>query len=428
MVNRSVFWKAACTVSAAMVGIGCLGMALSVGQPSVAAADGEAATEGRIAQPTPNLSWEKWYSQYPDQVDSFFDGADEVEGDGKVHSHALLYATVPESGDVNHSGGAVHNPAMGTGIRCFSCKSTLATQIVDEKGYAGMNEAWADYEDQIDWWDCGLCHTDGVPGAELAYGGATGQLFSSSLLDTLPAEQAVCGQCHNIVGAQYVSPFMMPDLQEKLASGEVSIDDVDPYRYGIDPDAIMKAMLEDGYQMSVDEATGIATFSSNHPEVELFQGSVHEQLGMSCISCHMPQKTNEEGETYTSHNASSTPFENEEALEYCLTCHADQGVEDTAGMKQVILDAQADHRGLEETIEAKQAELYAAISQAVADGSVDEEVLDQVRETYTRATWWVKYADGWAEIKGAKVAHNPELSRQYVVEATQMVEDALELL
>lgn len=374
--------------------------------------EGQATEVARTALTTPNTSWENWWFEYPDQVDSFFDGMDEVESDGKVHSHALLYANVT-------LGNASSVATFGTA--CASCKATVVTDLYDEMGADAFSQPWDEYEDQIDWWGCDLCHEDGVPGAGLTYGAAVANVFGTTLLDNVDPKVAACGQCHNFMGATYGRGVLM----EKIQSGEVSVDDVDPYRYGTDPDSLMKAALEDGYEMQVDEATGIANFQANHPEVEIFQGSVHSSMGLACTDCHMPQKTDDEGETYTSHNASSSPLENEEALEFCLTCHSAQGIEDTDAMKQFVLDAQQEVRDLETTFYDKQAQAKQLIADATANGGVDEDVLQTARDTYTRATWYVRYADGGSEIKGQKVAHNPDAIKDYIERASVMMDEVI---
>lgn len=110
---------------------------------------------------------------------------------------------------------------------------------------------------------------------------------------------------------------------------------MNPWRYGLDPESLMKAALEDGYEMAVNPETGIANFQANHPEVEIFQGSVHQELGMTCVDCHGVKMQGENGE-FTSHGFSESPLENPEALEYCLTCHSSQGVKDAEAMKEFV--------------------------------------------------------------------------------------------
>ena len=118
----------------------------------------------------------------------------------------------------------------------------------------------------------------------------------------MTSEEAVCGQCHNYIGAVYTRGGLM----EKIKSGEADIASMNPWRYGLDPESLMKAALEDGYEMAVvTRETGIANFQANHPEVEIFQGSVHQELGMTCVDCHGVKMQGENGE-FTSHGFSES--------------------------------------------------------------------------------------------------------------------------
>lgn len=382
-----------------------------VGNSAGDAAD--AAVTGAFVQ-TKDASWEKWRSEYPLEVDSFFDGMDEVEAwDGKVHSHAMLYANVPVS--------AADPQTNGTA--CIACKSTTGTKLYEEMGLDSFSQPWDEYEDSIDWWDCGLCHVDATPGGELHYNGMAATAFGGTLLDSIDQKQAVCGQCHNYYGAVYTRGGLM----KKMQSGEVDYNSVDPYRYGTDPESLMKAALEDGYEMNVDPETGIATFQANHPEIEIFQGSVMQEEGLACIDCHMPTKTSEDGQPYTSHNASSSPLENEEALEFCLTCHTEQGVESTDEMKQFVKDAQQSVADLEAQFTEKQTQLHGLIKDATA-AAEESDALNEARDLYTRGTWYVRYADGGGDFKGQKVAHNPYGEREYVQQAIDMMDQGIALL
>lgn len=309
-----------------------------------------------------------------------------------------------------------------------------------------------EFEGEIDFFDCALCHENGQPGAAVTMG-AGAKYFVGDVLDDVDMGIAVCAQCHNLVSDEYPNRLSFPVLWDKLMSGELAIEDVQPYRYGIDPDSIRRAMLEDGWKGPAgmgeyDEASGTTLVGSNDPEFELFMGSAHEQAGLTCVDCHMVSMTNEDGQPYTSHNASSTPLESEEALEFCLTCHSDSSqtthnASTTDEMRQVVLSAEEEVAGLQMAFNEKRAALYTALCDATANGGVDETALEEAREAYARAVWYVEVATdqqgqnpgantmpdtGHCEVSGVHIAHNPETVRSYIVDATQWCEDALAAL
>lgn len=212
----------------------------------------EVAAEGAVIE-TGNHSWEQWQSQYPDQYATFIRGIDDTEAwDGKVHGHAALYFNTP----VTNYGGPMMVDEFGTS--CIACKSTTGTKLYEEMGTDAFLNDWETYAagEKTDWYDCGLCHKDGTPGGELAPGGMAAAAFGAPLFEQVTSEEAVCGQCHNYIGAVYTRGGLM----EKIKSGEADIASMNPWRYGLDPESLMKAALEDGYEMAVNPETGIANF------------------------------------------------------------------------------------------------------------------------------------------------------------------------
>lgn len=384
-------------------------------------ASGEAVGGARVS--THNYSWEKWQEEYPNQYETFIRGMDDVEDwDGKVHAHALLYANALHA---TYSKSSIEQ----SGTSCIACKSTTGAKLFDDMGVDAFLNDFDTYAGEdgelVDWYDCGLCHADGEPGGELEPGGMTAVAFGKPLFDQLStSEEAVCGQCHNYIGAVYTRGGLM----KKFQSGEADFEDANPWRYGMDPESLMKAALEDGYEMNVDEKTGIATFQANHPEVEIFQGSVHQELGLTCVSCHGVTMTAADGEEFTSHGFSESPLENPEALEYCLTCHTAQGVKDADGMVEFVHNAQQEMADAEAGFTEKQKQLQELIVAANANAGADKEALDQAKELYTKATWYVRYADGGGDTKGQKIAHNPGGELDYVQRAVVMVEEGIGLL
>lgn len=417
--GRAVKTLAVGCVAAAMIAGAALGISAAAGT-SVAAADSSESGSGLTVK-TYLSDWEKYKDEYPDQVNSFASGLTDYESvDGKAHSHATMYAKL--AAQENESSSEINAPWGG--VYCSSCKSTASLSYIEEYGVTGLHAEWPGAAN-ISWFDCALCHENGEPGAALTYGAGPANLFATGLLDSVPAEDAVCGQCHNGFADRYCKDA----IYDSLASGEKSVDDVDPYRYGYTPEDIMKASFEDGYEWALlDEESGIPKFVGTYFTIELYQGSTHEELGVTCVDCHMGTKTNEDGEEYTSHDFSSTPLsttDNDEMMTYCLTCHASQGISDAEGMREFIVEAEEELAALEQTFLDKEAQLYDLIVAAASDESFDQDVLDDARYSYAVADFYYRYAQGSTEELGQTVAHNPEMTRSYVEQATVMIDDAI---
>lgn len=372
--------------------------------------------ESALVNPLPTQaarhSPEEYIDVFPDQVNSFLSGTTEAEpeNDNYVHSHATLAEHVEPMLNLDA------NPQESMG--CTACKSTDFNALYAEEGKAAFAEEGSEYIGQGKYWDCNICHED-EPGSTLRPGLVLYQLYGSkTMLPNISVEEALCGQCHNALG-QYG--------RSRAANFEGDLADIDPYRYGLDPDGLKKAALEDGLPTNDDSDTGTSTYTAQHPDIEIFQGSVHERLGLTCVDCHMPKKTNENGNQYTSHDASSTPLENDEALEFCLTCHKDQGVDDIEEMRQFILDAESDLADKESQVQEKLATLKELLTDATSNGGIDDASLEQAREAYSTATWYYTYAHGSAERPGQKAAHNPSGEREYQDKAIAMLDEAIAL-
>ena len=345
-------------------------------------------------------------SVFPDEVNSFLQGAQEAESEdnGYVHSHATLAEHVE-----------LMLPQEGSSMACIACKSTDFNALYAQDGKQAFADDATDYIGNGKYWDCNVCHTD-TPGSTLHPNLVLYQLIGKTALNQISTEEATCAQCHNAVG-RYGRAW--------LANYDGDLEDIDPYRYGYDPDSLKRAFLEDGVKATHEDDTGADVFITQHPDIEIFQGSVHEQLGLTCVSCHMPKKTDEDGNVYTSHDASSTPLENEEALEFCLSCHKDQGVNSTDEMRSFIESAEADLGSKEQVVKEKIAQAKQLLAKATSEGGVDDTTLNQAREQYATAKWYNVYAHGSAEKAGQKVAHNPTAERFYQQKAADLLDQAI---
>ena len=190
---------------------------------------------------------------------------------------------------------------------------------------------------------------------------------------------------------------------------------------------MLQAEKEAGFG-SYEESTGITTYRSSHAELEITLDSNHHALGVTCVDCHMPQITDPEtGETFTDHDASQSPLENEASLAYCLTCHEAQGIDSPEAMVQMVKDLQAETADRGEALKAKLADLHDLIEDANQGGTMDEETLNQARDMYTQAKFymeWGTFGNGSAYVK---VVHNPEEIQSLQQRADVVLDEAIAL-
>lgn len=322
----------------------------------------------------------------------------------------------PETGNYVITGSG--NPAEnGIYQSCVACKSSKFNELYEGDSLGAFQNEYDPSAVSVvngQYWDCATCHA-GEPGESVD----SNLIYFNAMLgdrgqDLTPGEKA-CGQCHNSF-----------DYERMVEQGD-DIYNFDPYRYGFDADSLLKATLEDGLQ-SVDEETGIETVMVFHPEMEFFQNSTHDSMGLDCTSCHMPETTAEDGTTFTNHDASGSPLESEEALEFCLTCHSSQGVSSTEDMAKMVRAKQSEAADAEAALDDKLASLEEAIRSAVKAGNIPETNLEQAREDYTKAYYYLYYVRGKYADDGVKVAHNPVATFDYLSRADSLVDEAMGLL
>lgn len=312
---------------------------------------------------------------------------------------------------------------------CLSCKTSLFNDMYAEEGMAvfdaGNNMTDADFaalDDQ--YFDCYSCHAwkDGKLNLEPGIIFAQAEVFpqAAEFFDGLNAEEAVCGQCHNYaLGRDALGGYTEEQAQ-----------DCNPFKYGTDPEGMYRYLLEiEAY--SVDEATGIKLLKANHPQVETFQGSIHQSMGLSCVDCHMNTVEDAQGSAYTSHDASSSVAADDEAMARCLTCHETQsGIATVEDMRAFLGERQAAQASRQGEVEQELAGLYDLIAARVQDGTVDEGALQEAKDAYSFAYFLVKEQQQNLNdpVDGAQIAHDPAQMRSMLERASVLVEEGVGLI
>ncbi|NMD37644.1 MAG: ammonia-forming cytochrome c nitrite reductase subunit c552 [Christensenellaceae bacterium] len=330
-----------------------------------------------------------WYEQFPHVVESFRKGGEASQEDidqfgiFAENGHSKLeqtftaaYPTTPESFSVS----------------CLACHSSGYEWAYKKYGDDVLNITWSDVKDDnpgMDFWSCYLCHGN-QPGEILT----TNSIYSSKITDDIPnfaPGEAVCAQCHTVFTGL-----------EALTSDLEGVYDV--HKNGYDLDGIYDALVEctnknpnqsndallDG--VVYDEATGIKTYGTgSYLDIEMFQGSTHQKMGLSCVDCHMPIEVAEDGTEYRSHNASGSVFESEAAMNLCMQCHTSEHVKTADDLINFtkLLQNNASDRYFK--VREVQAELKEAIIAAMKAG-VNEEVIQAARDAYSRGDYYLAYS------------------------------------
>lgn len=386
------------TVGVAAAGVFAVALALA------AAGGAGAASTAQAADSADEATYQDWKSAYPDEYGSFATHYyDHVDGDEESHFQFRY----------KQDGYATATSRTGA---CMSCKSTSTNTLYAEYGddfFAQSVEETGAEEKTEAYWDCQVCHTS-IDDLTLGTNLVVFNTYGADEFAGVDEKVLVCGQCHNASGAWTYN-----------VSSEAPLDSWDPYRYGHDADAMYKAYTED--MSSVDEETGASLATLSYDDLEMFVDSTHASLGLTCVDCHMTTTTDGNNNEFTSHNASSSPLENPEALAKCVECHSAQGVETAQDMVDYYGEVESELADKMDEALAAQGQLHDVLAQATAEG-VEGEAIDQARECYAQVHFFNQYVSSYRCEDRYRVAHNADYMNELAARMLTLAEQGLELM
>ncbi len=286
---------------------------------------------------------------------------------------------------------------LGLYSGCVACKSSKFNALYDEMGAMAYGSVYNDEARAVvnsEYYDCAMCHTGTPSASTLSANLVYFQALGEGLTENLDTHNAICAQCHN--SYDYRSSIK---TEEDLATFR-------PYRYGYDIESLFEAAYEDGVNFDTDETTGISESYVVHPTIELFMGSKHQKMGVTCTSCHMPTSTDTAtGAEYTNHFAANSPIQSEDSLTYCLTCHSAYGIASTDDMAAFVQGKEAEMAAGMEALEARMTALKGNLEAAISSAEKDEATLVQARKLFAKVSWcYMCMVTGPYESAGSQVA------------------------
>ncbi|MFW5982136.1 MAG: ammonia-forming cytochrome c nitrite reductase subunit c552 [Halanaerobiaceae bacterium] len=166
--------------------------------------------------------------------------------------------------------------------------------------------------------------------------------------------------------------------------------------------------------------TGTGLIKIQHPEFEMYNGSLHDDLGLSCADCHMPTLTNQEGEEFVSHWMTS-PLKTPE--ESCFQCHSynfDNGDELVAWVnskQQEIEDKEAETSDL-------LVRFVEEFTAKLSEDKLDDETIEELRSLHRNAQiyWDFIFAEN------STGSHNFQRAEEYLEKSQELAKEALDIL
>ena len=232
-------------------------------------------------------------------------------------THTLRTGVPPKAGD------------KGLSASCWTCKTPDAPRLMNDLGIEGFSaknftEVGKEVNSVV---YCTDCHVDGK--AELALPRPHAQDAMAKV--HLPFDKQnnnmkgaqVCGQCH-------VTYYFQPERSNK-----VNI----PWIFGNNVDDIEKYYDTRRFYEWIHPISQTPILKARHPEFEHWSRSKHAEAGVTCITCHMPETTDEQGNSFTSHKVSKALDHFDEV---CQSCHkSEKKIISALDKNKATIDAKA---------------------------------------------------------------------------------------
>lgn len=289
-----------------------------------------------------------------------------------------------------------------TNLTCMYCKSAEVPGLIAQMGDAFFNTKLLEGDNQELFKhpiSCSDCHNPTT--MEL-------RITRPALIEAMarigkPVEKATRQEMRSLVCAQcHVEYFFNPNDANKVYF---------PWDKGFEPEDMYAYYEELGFSDWTHPQTGGGMLKAQHPEFEMFQGSVHQRAGLSCADCHMPYMT--QGNTKISSHWLTSPFRTFE--QSCTQCHKESFEEMGA---RVLHTQDRVKEALDRAGTANEAAIL-AIEKAIQAG-VDEETLNKARTLHREAQFYWDLASA----ENSFGFHNPQKFLETIADSIDLARQA----
>jgi nitrite reductase (cytochrome c-552) len=285
------------------------------------------------------------------------------------------------------------------GASCLACKTAdyekLLSKYDDDLFAMDFHKVSQEAENGI---SCYNCHRN-EPGKQIQ---ATTPQFNAAVgkLDAEPKPgNMACAQCH-------VEYYQDPETKEVILPWDngIEIADVEAYYDEMD------------YADWKHPRTGTPIIKVQHPEFEMYTGSLHDKMGVTCADCHMPT-VEENGQKYKSHWPKS-PLKTVE--ESCGACHGDE----IDGLTARVEDIQKEIDRAEREVGEMLVQLIEEFATVLEDSELDDETINELWDLHRKA----QYRWDYVFVENSTGFHNASKARKALSEAKDYAQEALDKL
>lgn len=297
---------------------------------------------------------------------------------------------------------AVNTARPKRGASCLACKvSEYHLALADDPSVAS-----ADFQEFVDehvtvGMTCYDCHGETPGEVNVMRDHILLALEDCPEADGINEKQLACAQCH----VEYYQTE--EDVFVRL-----------PWTEGLGAEEAL------AYYDNIDFAdwehprTGARLLKAQHPETETFEGSVHDEMKIDCLTCHMP-RVEVDGEKINSHHWTSPLHTIEESS--CLKCHGDETVDSmiemVEGVQKIVVDKT-------EEVALKLEGFINLFGEKLEAGVIDEETKANLQKIHREAQWYWDYVF----VENGEGFHNRPKQMGYLETSENLVDEGMEIL
>jgi nitrite reductase (cytochrome c-552) len=290
-----------------------------------------------------------------------------------------------------------------TNLTCMYCKSAEVPQLVATMGNAFFNTKLLEGNNKamfVHPISCSDCHDPQTMELRVT----RPAIVEAMARRGTPVAQATHQEMRSLVCAQcHVEYFFNPKDNNKVYF---------PWDKGFEAQDMYAYYQEQNFSDWQHATTGGNMVKAQHPEYEFFQGSTHQQAGLSCADCHMPYM--KEGTTKISSHWWTSPMRTFE--QSCGQCHKQSEQE----MKSRVLYTQDRVKaGLDQAGNANKAAI-GAIARAKDTAGVDPALLDAARALHREAQFYWDLTSA----ENSMGFHNPQKFLKTIADSIDLARQA----
>jgi len=329
-----------------------------------------------------------------------------------------LWAGMPFSKEYNEARGHVYtnddviggNGTAGTqrigaatNLTCMYCKSAEVPQLLEKMGDSFFSTKLLEgtnkevFKHPI---SCSDCHNPETMELRITRPALTEAM---ARLGT-PVEKATNQEMRSLVCAQcHVEYFFNPKDKARVTF---------PWDKGFEAKDMYAYYKEQGFSDWKHAQTDGGMLKAQHPEYEMFQGSTHQEAGLSCADCHMPYM--KEGSSKITSHWWTSPLRT--FAQSCAQCHK-QGEKEM--QDRVLYTQDRVKEGLDRAGAALEGAIK-AIEKAKGVPGVDAKALDEARELHRQAQFYWDLCSA----ENSMGFHNPQKFLKTIADAIDLARQA----